>query len=352
MYFKIVFFVATLCVVNASVITNTVYDDSQYDDGFVGEGLANYIEIGPDEEAPQMFDIPEENYLSDDLEELVSEPEKSTRICINLACDIDCRRRGFPRGGRCINKLCVCTTRSVNDAVEVPEEFNSALIQDNKELTDTDLDAADPVFAPKCKPKRCKRFCRLLGKVGSCVDGKCKCVKKQDAIERNVKETDVAELLSESEEFTRSCNNFACDRACRRSGFRGGGRCINNRCVCRSRSVDQVPEQINVALIEDEEKLADNGLYTEDPVFATKCQPKRCERFCRLLGKNGSCVDGKCKCAKKEGLESSPEGYFIPICNNDECHKKCLRKGYRGGGLCIFNMCQCRLPRGTEDEYA
>ncbi|XP_075972469.1 uncharacterized protein LOC142974192 [Anticarsia gemmatalis] len=246
MYFKIIFFVATFCVVNASVITNNVYDD---DDSLIGVGLADYVAIRTDADDLKGVDEPEELFLLDNLDDADLEATDLTFApkCRPKRCKRLCRVQG--KDGSCVDGKCKCVKKeklsAVNDAVvEVPDVFNSVQIQEEERTEDVDIEATDLAFA-QCRPKRCERFCRLLRKSGSCVDGKCKCVKKEVATE-NLQEINVAELLSEPEELTRNCNHRACDRSCRRRGYRGGGLCINRRCVCRS-----PPTREDIFLIND-----------------------------------------------------------------------------------------------------
>ncbi|XP_075972470.1 uncharacterized protein LOC142974193 [Anticarsia gemmatalis] len=361
MYFKIVFFVATLCVVNASVITNNVYDD---DDGFIEQGLADYYGIETGEDDMQMLDDSEVKYLLDDLEDADLESTDLTFAskCRPKRCKRLCRVLG--KDGSCVDGKCKCVAKeSASDRYQEPI------------AEDTDTVAADLAFAPKCRPKRCERICRALGKDGSCVDGKCKCVKKEklpevyDAIIEGPEEVDSILLKNEEETgetnleyadlaFALQCRPKRCERFCRL--LRKTGSCVDGKCKCvkkqdltpTSDDIVEVPEDFNLALLQHEEAAEDSDVEATDLAFAPKCQPKRCERFCRLLRKTGSCVDGKCKCVKKE---SASDNYQEPTaeetdseaaeptlalkCRPKPCERFCrlLRKS----GSCIDGKCKC-----------
>ncbi|XP_075972652.1 uncharacterized protein LOC142974297 isoform X3 [Anticarsia gemmatalis] len=267
---KIIFVVAALCVVNASVITIDVHEDD-----------------------PQSVV---------DFEE-----SSSFASCDNQECDQRCRRLKFP-GGICVRGRCKCDNFLTFE--------NTRSVQ--KVLT----------FTRSCNRRDCNERCERLGYAGGvCVKDRCKC----KDIELNEEDVELEELSS-----PRRCYYRECEQRCRRIGYPGGA-CVNGRCKCDSR--------MNADIEFEETDITSTGI----------CWPKACDRVCRILGfNNGTCVDGKCKCVKKEGAADTEdliaaEPFWVSEelrkCNINVCHRNCIRKGYRGGGVCLGSRCQCRIPR-------
>ncbi|XP_075972653.1 uncharacterized protein LOC142974297 isoform X4 [Anticarsia gemmatalis] len=265
---KIIFVVAALCVVNASVITIDVHEDD-----------------------PQSVV---------DFEE-----SSSFASCDNQECDQRCRRLKFP-GGICVRGRCKC---------------------DNFLTFEKDVELEELSSPRRCYYRECEQRCRRIGYPGgACVNGRCKCDSRMNA--------GVFEL--EEVSSLRRCYYRECEQRCRRIGYPGGA-CVNGRCKCDSRR--------NADIEFEETDITSTGI----------CWPKACDRVCRILGfNNGTCVDGKCKCVKKEGAADTEdliaaEPFWVSEelrkCNINVCHRNCIRKGYRGGGVCLGSRCQCRIPR-------
>ncbi|XP_075972649.1 uncharacterized protein LOC142974295 isoform X2 [Anticarsia gemmatalis] len=242
---KIIFFVATVCVVNASVITS--------------------------------------NVLNDDA----SVSKESKQFCNNSDCNRRCINLGWRGGGSCVNNQCVCRiSRPFEDDLQSINE-----VEENEILLESD----GPISAPEesarsCNDVACHRDCLRRGfRGGSCRHGVCQCrlmkTAEDDLPIANELEENDSLVNAESKQF---CNNHDCNRRCINLGWRGGGSCVNNQCVCRiSRPFEDV-----VATVEESKQF----------------------------------------------------------CNNHDCNRRCINLGWRGGGSCVNNQCVCRISRPFEDE--
>ncbi|XP_075972654.1 uncharacterized protein LOC142974299 [Anticarsia gemmatalis] len=265
---KIIFFVATLCVVNASVITNDVYNEVPYSG--VNEGPV-YCKIKP--------------------------------------CDLLCRRIGYT-GGSCVDGRCKCDNYK-RDGDELPQ------VEDLEEGTSID-DSEDPIPVPEdylrsCTIKQCMKRCQVVGLYGICVKNRCVC---KTQIKTAVPEFTGEELnfaansqdtledsLSVPELETRKCQAKSCSRLCQKYGLIGI--CLKNRCICRShiKSEEAVPASEDLDFLNNNDELVLEGFDVKetDLAFSRGCRPKTCVRTCRKLGfKSGTCVGRRCQCTGGE----------------------------------------------------
>ncbi|KAJ8726812.1 hypothetical protein PYW08_015209 [Mythimna loreyi] len=324
MYSKIIFVLATVCVVNASVLTVNVFDDD----------VETEIKVSPSRCNSKVCDwlcrrikktngtcveghckcekslIAEDVDDQTDLKKLLSPGDCNLRACEQL-----CRRLGFP-GGVCVNGRCKCDNfLKTNDADD--------MIDPTELLSPRDFNL-----------RACEQLCRRLGFPGGvCVNGRCKC---DNFLQRNDVDDmiDPTELLSPGD-----CNLRACEQLCRRLGFPGGV-CVNGRCKCD-----------NFLKTDD---MATEPKVEEDSVQSRACNNNRCNQICRKQKfRGGACVGANCYCNKFLSLfddtwTDSEETVSPLSCNSIACDDQCRRNGWHSG-VCINGQCKCDYFVYTED---
>nr|AFC87714.1 Heli-5-tox protein [Helicoverpa armigera] len=189
--------------------------------------------------------------LQDDFESEIANKKSS---CNPTECDQRCRRLKFP-GGACVNGRCKC------------DNFRNA--EDEYEL--------DPATKyDDCSPIGCDQRCRNIGfPGGACVNGRCKCDILRDT--QDEYELDPATKYND-------CSPLGCDQRCRNIGFPGGV-CVNGRCKCDILRNMQVQEP----------SLAEPrilGIFDK-----LRCNSDVCYKHCTKIGlADGTCKKGICKC--------------------------------------------------------
>ncbi|XP_076095742.1 uncharacterized protein LOC143066817 [Mytilus galloprovincialis] len=179
-------------------------------------------------------------------------------------------------------------------------------------------------FLGKCRPKGCKRKCRINER---CVRGKCRCKKgsyrtklgtcrRKTPCKRKCRKGFVCNFLGK-------CRPKGCKRKCRINE-----RCVRGKCRCKKGSY-----RTNLGTCRRKtpcKPKCQKGFVCN---FLGKCRPKGCKRKCRI---NERCVRGKCRC--KKGSYRTKLG----TCRRKTpCKRKC-RKGF----VCNF-LGKCR-PKGCK----
>nr|ACI02333.1 antibacterial protein [Heliothis virescens] len=194
----LIFVLATVTVINATVIVN-VFDDD-----------------------------PEIGVLS------------AKSDCNPTECDQRCRRLKFP-GGACVNGRCKCdnfrnTEEITDNSIPTADDFST--LQGTFDF-DSKLDSKKS----DCNPTECDQRCRRLKfPGGACVNGRCKCdnfrnaegVPENSNTEQENFTPQIDEVDSELDRKKRECNTSRCDQHCRRLTFTGGA-CVDNRCKCNKK---------------------------------------------------------------------------------------------------------------------
>ncbi|KAJ8724836.1 hypothetical protein PYW07_015794 [Mythimna separata] len=326
MYSKIIFVLATFCIVNASVLTVNVYNDDAETEVKVRpsrckskacDWLCHRLNKtnGTCVEGHCKCDkspIAEDEDDMTDPVELLSPGDCNLRACEQL-----CRRLGFP-GGVCVNGRCKCDnflkTNDVNDMT----------------------DPAEKLLSGYCKPRACLLTCRKRGYPrGNCVKESCQCnylLNTKDAVtELNVDEDSVQ---------PRSCNNKRCNQICRKQKFRGGA-CVGANCYC------------NKFLSLQDDTLTDS----EENLSLRSCNSIACDDQCRRTGwHSGVCINGQCKCdyfLYKQGDAVSENSFFNvqdlvtpKRCTPEACSVLCRRLKL-GEGVCDGSRCRCSNYKPT-----
>uniref|UniRef100_A0A2A4JSR7 Knottins-like domain-containing protein n=1 Tax=Heliothis virescens TaxID=7102 RepID=A0A2A4JSR7_HELVI len=275
----LIFVLATVTVINATVIVNVLDDDpeigllsaksdcnpTECDQRcrrlkFPGGACVNgrckcdnfrYIEEFSDNSIPTAEDF---SPLQDDL---ASELAGKKSDCNPSECDQRCRRLKFP-GGACVNGRCKC------------DNFRNA----GEELSDNSIPTAEDVS--DCSPLGCDQQCRRIGFPGGvCVNGRCKC----DILRNTQDHYEVDPAIKYND-----CSPLGCDQQCRRIGFPGGV-CVNGRCKCDILRDKRVQEQS----LPEPRFL---GIFDK-----LRCNSDVCNKYCGKIGLSGGiCKKGICKC--------------------------------------------------------
>uniref|UniRef100_A0A2A4JS49 Knottins-like domain-containing protein n=1 Tax=Heliothis virescens TaxID=7102 RepID=A0A2A4JS49_HELVI len=296
----LIFVLATVTVINATVIVNVLDDD------------------------------PEIGLLS------------AKSDCNPTECDQRCRRLKFP-GGACVNGRCKC------DNFRYIEELSDNSIPTAEDFSPLQDDLASELVSKKsdCNPTECDQRCRRLKfPGGACVNGRCKCDNFRYIEEFSDNSIPTAEdfsplqddLASELAGKKSDCNPSECDQRCRRLKFPGGA-CVNGRCKCDNfRNAG--------------EELSDNSIPTAEDV--SDCSPLGCDQQCRRIGfPGGVCVNGRCKC---DILRNTQDNYELNLasdysdCSPLGCEQQCRRIGFPGG-VCVNGRCKCDILRNVQDHY-
>ncbi|XP_047023311.1 tenascin-like isoform X2 [Helicoverpa zea] len=354
----LVFVLATVSVINATVIVN-VYDD----DPDIGL-LSAKSDCNPTEcdQRCRRLKFPGgacvngrckcDNFRNAEVE--VSENSRLQRKmpCFNWPCIVACSLHKYP-AGLCVKGECQCFY--LQRMTGIPENNNAE--QDNTPQID-EVDSELDKKKWECNSTRCDKFCRILKFTGgACVNGRCKC--NNSTIAQDLE----PELVNKKS----SCNPAECDQRCRRLKFPGGA-CVNGRCKCDNfRNADQITDH-SIPTVVDFVPLQDD--FESD--FANKkssCNPTECDQRCRRLKfPGGACVNGRCKCDNFRNAEdlitdnSIPTAVdFVPLqdefeselankksnCNPTECDQRCRRLKFPGGA-CVNGRCKCDNFRNAE----
>ncbi|CAG2230225.1 unnamed protein product [Mytilus edulis] len=228
-------------------------------------------------------------------------------------------------------------------------------------------------FRGKCKPKGCKRKCRINER---CVKGKCRCKKGSYRTKlRRCKTKTPCKPKCKSGfacSFKENANQKACKRKCRINERCRKGKCrckkgsfrtklgtckrckrkcrINERCVrgkCRCKKGSYRTKLGTCRTKTPCKPKCQKGFVCN---FLGKCRPKGCKRKCRI---NERCVRGKCRCKKgsyrtKLGTcrtktpckPKCQKGFvcnFLGTCRPKGCKRKC-----RINERCVRGKCRCK----------
>ncbi|XP_063892630.1 tenascin isoform X3 [Helicoverpa armigera] len=353
---------ATVSVINATVIVN-VFDDDPDIGLLSAKSSCNPAEC---DQRCRSLKFPGgacingrckcDNFRNAEVE--VSENSRLQRKmpCFNWPCIVACSLHKYP-AGLCKNGECQCFY--LQRMAGIPENNNAE--QDNTPQID-EVDSELDKKKWECNATRCDKFCRILKFTGgACVNGRCKC--NNSSIAQNPE----PELVNKKSD----CNPAECDQRCRRLKFPGGA-CVNGRCKCDNfrNAEDQITDN-SLPTVEDFVPLQDDF----EPELANKkssCNPTECDQRCRRLKfPGGACVNGRCKCDNFRNAEEQITDNSIPTvvdfvplqddfeteiaikksdCNPAECDQRCRRLKFPGGA-CVNGRCKCDNFRNAEDEY-
>ncbi|KAJ8724835.1 hypothetical protein PYW07_015793 [Mythimna separata] len=244
MYSKIIFVLATACIVNASVLTTNDEDNADTEvksrcNFKACDWLCRSLNKTSGTCVNGRCKCEKSLIAKDAVTELnVDEDSVQSRSCNNKRCNQICRKQKF-RGGACVGANCYCNKfLSLQDGDAV---FENSFFNDQ-----------DPVTPKRCTPEACSALClRLKLGEGVCEHSRCRCSNykpsPKDAMndldesislndnflsndflstEENDPDTDVA---SDSKRL--KCNLHACQRWCRRLGYKTAV-CVETRCEC------------------------------------------------------------------------------------------------------------------------
>ncbi|OPL33298.1 apolipoprotein, partial [Mytilus galloprovincialis] len=206
-------------------------------------------------------------------------------------------------------------------------------------------------FRGKCKPKGCKRKCRINER---CVRGKCRCKKGSYRTKLGACRTKTPCKPKCQKgfvcNFLGKCRPKGCKRKCRINE-----RCRKGQCRCKKGS-------FRTKLGTCKTKTActpkcESGFVCS---FLGNCRPKGCKRKCRI---NERCVRGKCRCKKdlyrtKLGVcrtkiqctTNCKRGFvcsFLGKCRPKGCKRKCRINERCFKGKCRCNKDSFRTKLGT-----
>nr|XP_049696907.1 tenascin isoform X4 [Helicoverpa armigera] len=335
---------ATVSVINATVIVN-VFDDDPDMGLLSAKSGCNPTEC---DQRCRSLKFPGgacvngrckcDNFRNAEVE--VSENSRLQRKmpCFNWPCIVACSLHKYP-AGLCKNGECQCFY--LQRMTGIPENNNAE--QDNTPQID-EVDSELDRKKRECNATRCDKFCRILKFTGgACVDGRCKC--NNSSIAQNPE----PELVNKKSD----CNPTECDQRCRRLKFPGGA-CVNGRCKCDNfrNAEDQITDN-SIPTVVDFVPLQDD-FESEIANKKSSCNPAECDQRCRRLKfPGGACVNGRCKCDNFRNAEDEYE--LDPATKYDDCSpigcdQRCRNIGFPGGA-CVNGRCKCDILRNTQDEY-
>nr|AFC87715.1 Heli-7-tox protein [Helicoverpa armigera] len=338
---------ATVSVINATVIVN-VFDDDPDMGLLSAKSGCNPTEC---DQRCRSLKFPGgacvngrckcDNFRNAEVE--VSENSRLQRKmpCFNWPCIVACSLHKYP-AGLCKNGECQCFY--LQRMTGIPENNNAE--QDNTPQID-EVDSELDRKKRECNATRCDKFCRILKFTGgACVDGRCKC--NNSSIAQNPE----PELVNKKSD----CNPTECDQRCRRLKFPGGA-CVNGRCKCDNfrnaedqitdnsipTVVDFVPLQVTIIVTDDFESEIANK--------KSSCNPTECDQRCRNIGfPGGVCVNGRCKCDilrdTQDEYELDPATKYND-CSPLGCDQRCRNIGFPGG-VCVNGRCKCDILRNMQ----
>ncbi|KAJ8724837.1 hypothetical protein PYW07_015795 [Mythimna separata] len=303
MFSKIIFVLATVCIVNASVLTGS-------DAHTVPDNSASNIE-----------------------------DSVSSRKCTHQECNAMCHRLKF-REGTCIAGRCNCNVFfPIPNADAVPDDSVSNI--------------EDSVSPRKCTHEQCNTLShKLKFREGVCIAGRCSCnnyfpIPNADAV------TNVEDSIS-----PRKCTHEQCNTLCHKLKFREGV-CIAGRCSCNNYfPIPNDADGLDESITQDNNFPSDDYLSTEDvdsedsvsvselSEDPTKrgCNPQACHQLCRRIKQAGGvCVNGRCRCDHFLGTEDAVDEYSEldrKRCRITKCNRTCTRRGYNGA-TCVEGRCKC-----------
>ncbi|XP_052106228.1 zonadhesin-like isoform X16 [Mytilus californianus] len=196
-------------------------------------------------------------------------------------------------------------------------------------------------FLGKCRPKGCKRKCRVNER---CVKGKCRCKKGSFRTKLGACKTKIPCKPKCKSGFVCSfrgkCRPKGCKQKCRINE-----RCVKGKCRCKKGSFRTKLGACKTKI--PCEPKCETGFVCS---FLGKCRPKGCKRKCRI---NERCVKGKCRCKKgsvrtklgacKTKIPCTPKcqsGFvcsFLGKCRPKGCKRKC-----RINERCVKGKCRCK----------